>query len=794
MLMLTNYLKIAWRHLRKNKTHTVINILGLSTGMAVALLIGIWVWDELSFNHYHRHHGKIGEILSVTRYNGAVAVGPYSSVPVAAELKSRYPADFSRMSLVSWTSVTLSTPDKHLQQWGAWAQADYPRMFSLQMVDGSADALSNPSAILLSATLAKALFGTTAITGRDVRSGDTLVLRVGGVYADPPENVSLSPQFLASWDNNANPGKLLTDDWSDHHYQLYVQIADHASFEDISAKVKDITKPHIKGGLEEIRIFPMDRWRLWDRFENGEVTGGRLQSVWLCGVIGFFVLLLACINFMNLSTARSDKRARETGVRKVLGSTRYQLIGQFLGESLLVTFLALGAALVLAQLALPAYNRLCDKHLVIPYSSMVFWLAVVSFTFFTGLIAGSYPAFYLSRFSPVKVLKGSFRIGRLASNFVGAASPRRVLVTLQFTISVSLVIGAVMVFRQVQFAKSRPVGYSEAGLITMDVSMPDLQQHFDALRQELLSTGAVVDMAESSSPTTNVNNSMLGYDWEGRDPRATPAVGTLFVSYEFGKTIGWTIKEGRDFSRDFPADSGAFIVNEAAVRYMGLQNPVGKYIRWHQMSYPILGVVRDMVMESPYQRVEPAFFTLRANRRIHYLLMRINPSLAVQTALGRIEPVMRKYDPVNPFQYTWADEAYGAKFQEEERTGRLTCVFAVLAIFISCLGLSGLAAFVAERRTREIGVRKVLGASVYSLWKMLSGEFALLVVAASLIAIPVTFWLLHGWLQHYSYRASLAWWIFPTAAFGTLVVTLLTVSYQTVRAATASPVKCLKVE
>lgn len=785
--MLVNYLKIAWRHLRKNKTHTVINVLGLSTGMAVALLVGIWVWDELSFNHYHRNHDRIAEILSIGHFNGAVEAGAYSSVPVAAELRTRYAADFSRIALVSWTTQTLSIPDKSLQQYGAWAQADYPRMFSLQMIDGSADALSNPSSILVSASLARALYGTTAVTGKEIRSGDTLALKIGGVYADLPENVTLSPQFLVSWDNNANPGRLVTDDWTDHHYQLFVQIAEHARFDAVSERIKDITKPHLKGGWEEIRLFPMDRWRLWDRFENGEPTGGRLQSVVLCGVIGVFVLLLACINFMNLSTAKSEKRARETGVRKVLGSMRYQLIGQFLGESLLVTFLALAAALLLAQLALPAYDRLCDKHLAIPYTSPLFWLVTLSFTFFTGLISGSYPAFYLSRFNPVHVLKGTFKAGRFAS------VPRRVLVTLQFTISVSLIIGAIMIFRQVQFAKSRPVGYSEAGLITMNV-MPDLQQHFDALRQDLLSTGAVVDMAESSSPTTNVNNSMLGYDWEGRDPSTTPVIGTLFVSHEFGKTIGWTIKEGRDFSRDFAADSGAFIINEAAVRYMGLKNPVGKYIRWHQVSSPIVGVVKDMVMESPYQQVEPAFFTLRANQRIHYLLIRINPAMAVQTALARIEPVMRKYDPVNPFQYSWTDETYGAKFREDERTGRLTCIFAVLAIFISCLGLSGLAAFVAERRTREIGVRKVLGASIYSLWKMLSGEFASVVLVASLIAIPATVWPLHAWLQHYSYRASLAWWIFPAAAVGILIVTLLTVSYQTLRAAMTNPVKSLKVE
>jgi len=491
---------------------------------------------------------------------------------------------------------------------------------------------------------------------------------------------------------------------------------------------------------------------------------------------------------MNLSTARSEKRARETGVRKVLGSMRYQLIGGFLGESMLTTSFALMIALLLAQLALPFYNQLCEKNLTIPLGNPVFWLLTLGFAFLTGMIAGSYPAFYLSHFDPIRALKGSFRVGRLAS------LPRRILVTLQFTISVSLIIGSIMVFRQVQFAKNRPVGYSEAGLITMDLNMPDMLQHFDALRQDLLRTGAVVDVAESSSPTTNVNNSMLGYDWEGRDPRSEPVIGTLFVSYEFGKTIGWQIKEGRDFSRDFPADSGAFIINEAAARYLGMKDPIGKVIRWHKTAYPIVGIVKDMVMESPYAPVEPAFFTLRANERIHYVLLRVNPTLPVQTALARIEPVMRRYDPTNPFGYSFTDETYGAKFAEEERTGRLTCLFAVLAVFISCLGLSGLAAFVAERRTREIGVRKVLGASVRSIVFLFSKEFLALIIISFVIAVPVGWYIMKDWLQNFVYRISISADVFILAIVASLLLAWFTVGYKAIRAALVNPVKSLRSE
>ena len=786
--MIRNYLLIAWRHIRKQPLYSAINITGLALGMAVAMLIGLWVWDELSFDHYHRNHGRLGEILSVGHFNGTVEVGAYSSVPLAAALRAQYPEDFAGLSLLAGTGENFRAGDKTIGEYGAWVEAGFPAMFSLSMVSGSVDALRDPSAVLLTASLAKSLFGTTDVAGKQIVAEDSMSLSVGGVYADLPANTTMSAyQFLLSWENKDNPGRAQADDWTDHHYQLFVQLKEHSDFAGVAAKIKDVTKPHIKGSWEEIGLHPMDKWHLYDRHENGQLVGGRLQSVRLFGVIGGLVLLLACINFMNLSTARSGKRAMETGIRKVLGSRRSQLIGQFLGESMLTVFLAFGAAFLLALLLLPLFNLLADKTMALPLLNPGFWLIVFCFVVFTGFVAGSYPAFFLSGFQPTRVLKGFAKAGRFAS------LPRKVLVVVQFTISISLMIGTVMVYRQLQFAKQRPVGYTREGLITLSTGRPEVFNHFEALRQELVQSGAITEMAESSSPTTEVRNSMLGYDWEGHDPRTYTAIGTLFVSADFGKTIGWTMREGRDFIPGHAADSGAFIINETAARFMGMKDPVGKVIRWHQVDHPIVGVVNDLVMESPYAKVEPAFFTLSPNIRIHYLILRINPALPVKEALAKIEPAVHRYDP-DPLYYWFTDEAYGSKFMEEERTGRLAAGFAVLAVVISCMGLVGLASFVAEQRTKEMGIRKVLGAGVFHLWALLSKEFVGLVMVSFCIAAPVAWVVLDRWLRAYAYRVSLPMWVFVVTGVGSLFVTLVTVSAQSVRAARMDPVDSLRSE
>jgi putative ABC transport system permease protein len=531
----------------------------------------------------------------------------------------------------------------------------------------------------------------------------------------------------------------------------------------------------------------MNNWHLYSDFKDGKVAGGRIKFVWLFSIIGAFVLLLACINFMNLSTARSERRAKEVGIRKTVGSLRRQLIAQFLSESLVVSFLALVLALIWVLVSLPFFNELGDKEIHLPWTSPVFWASALAFTTVTGLLSGSYPAFYLSGFRPIKVLKGTFKAGRYAS------LPRKVLVVIQFTVSVAMIIGTVLVFRQISYARSRPVGYTREGLITVEMNTPEIGGHYDALRNDLLKTGAVEDMAESSGPITGVWSNQIGFEWKGKDPNSVPLFGISAVTHDYGRTIGWQILQGRDFSRNFPTDSGDLILNESAVRLTGLKHPVGEIIRWNDKDRKITGVVKDMVMESPYTPIKPTIFYLDYGWT-SVITVRLKPALTSAAALDAIRPVFRRYDPGSPLQYTFVDEDYEKKFSDEQRVGHLATVFAVLAIFISCLGLFGLASFVAEQRIREIGIRKVMGASLFHLWQLLSTDFVILVIISCGIAIPIAWYYLDQWLRQYEYRTPLSWWIFAASSLGALVITLLTVSFQAIRAAMMNPVTSLRTE
>ena len=787
--MLKNYFTIAWRNLVKNRSSSFINIAGLAVGIMVAILICLWIWDELSYNHYHRNHKRLAVAMSVETINGATTAEPFASVALAAALRKSFSYQFKHIALVRQTTQQLHKGDQAIENAGLWAEPAFPVMFTLKMLKGNTDAFKDPSSILISQSTAKALFAGQEPINQTVELSNKTVMKVGGVYEDIPDNSSFGRTgFLLAWANKDNPGMQNPDDWIDHHYELYAELNDGSGFAQTTDKIKNISKPFIKGGWEEIMLHPMDRWLLYDKFENGKMVAGRVQFVWLFGIICAFVLLLACINYMNLSTAQSEKRAREIGIRKVLGSGKGQLIAQFLGESLLVSFAALILAVLMAWLSLPYFNTLAGKQMSIPFFEPGFWLLATGFCIFTGLVAGSYPALYLSGFQPSKVLKGVFSAGGKGS------LARRVLVVVQFTVSVTLIIGTLVVFNQVQHAKNRPVGYNRNGLITVNINTPEIKEHFSALQHDLIAMGAVQSVAESSSPSTEVQNSMMGYDWEGRDPNSVPIIGTLFISQEFGKTIGWNIIDGRDFSKDFPADSGAFILNEAAVRFTGLKNPVGKTIRWHGKDNPIVGVVKDMVMESPYMPVDPVFFTLSSNPRIHVITIRINPNIPIHDAIDKISAVFKKYNHAVPLDYQFTDDNYNRKFLGEEQIGRIATGFAIFAIFISCLGLFGLASFVAAQRTKEIGVRKILGASVWSIWRMLSKEFVVLIAIALFIAVPTASFFMSRWLQNYAYRVSLSWWIFAITGGGAVLVTLLTISYHAVKAALANPVQSLRSE
>jgi putative ABC transport system permease protein len=564
-----------------------------------------------------------------------------------------------------------------------------------------------------------------------------------------------------------------------------------ADFDAVSAKIKDLKIRHLDANASprpDVFLQPMRQWHLYTGWDKTGQVDGRIQYVWLFGIIGLFVLLLACINFMNLSTARSEKRAKEVGIRKAVGSIRSQLISQFFSESLLVTGIAFGITIILVQLILPVFNEVADKRITILWTNPIFWLSGIGFCLITGLLAGSYPALYLSSFQPIKVLKGArLRVGFLASVL------RQVLVVIQFTVSVTLIIGTIIVFRQIQHAQNRPIGYDREALITVAMNTPKLHEHYNALRADLLQTGAVLDMSTSSSPVTDLNAQFAGFDWPGKDPGFNENFGAVGVAHDFGKTVGWQFTQGRDFSRAFATDSSGMVLNETAVRYMGLKEPVGKLVKWNGKPYRVVGVIKDMLMGSPFEPVYQTVFVLNYSWA-RVINIKLNASRGTPESLDKIEAVFHKFNPDSPFAYAFADQKYALKFAAEERIGKLASAFAILAIFISCLGLFGMASFVAEQRTKEIGVRKVLGASVLNVWGLLSKDFAVLVVIAFGIATPIAWYFLSNWLHKYEYRTELSWWIFAVTGVGALFVTLVTISFQSIKAALMNPVKSLRSE
>jgi putative ABC transport system permease protein len=790
--MFKNYIKIAWRNLVKNRVYSSINILGLAFGMAVAMLIGLWLLDELSFNHYHTNHRSLAQVMGTLDFNGQRNTGPAVAMPMGPELRTRYGADFKEISLASWNvNYIISNGDKKISDNGMWVQPAFPSMLSLRMVEGNINALNDQLSALISQSTAKALFGDADPMSKTIRINNKLDMKVTGVYEDIPHNSTFTgTNILMPWAKYLTTERWLTDavqSWGEHSFQLFVQLNPNVDAKTVSDKIGKITEKYTKDGHEVTLLQPMDNWRLYSDFENGKIKGGRITYVWLFGIIGVFVLLLACINFMNLSTARSEKRAKEVGIRKAIGSLRKQLVIQFLSESVIMAVMAFALALVLVMLFLPYFNTMADKQMVIPYTNIWFWLIAITFVTFTGFISGSYPAFYLSGFNAVKVLKGTFRSGRFS------ALPRKMLVVLQFTISVALIIGTVIVFKQIQFAKNRPVGYSRQGLITVMMNTPDLFGHYDAIRNDLIRTGTVENMAESSSPTTGVWANQIGFDWTGKDPSVTPVMGTIAVTHDFGKTIGWQIVQGRDFSKAFTTDTNAMLLNQSAVKLIGFKNPVGQTVKLNGKAYTVVGVTADMVMESPYVPAKPTVFMMNYEWA-NVITVKIKPTVAFPAALEKIGGVFKHYNPGSPFNYKFTDDEYAQKFSDEERVGKLASFFAVLAIFISSLGLFGLASFVAEQRTKEIGVRKVLGASVANLWGMLSKEFVLLVLISCVIATPLAWYYLDGWLKKYQYHTEISWWVFLLSCAGAMLITLMTVSAQAIKAAIANPVKSLRSE
>jgi len=799
--MIKNYLKIAWRNLLKSKASSVINIGGLAVGMAVAMLIGLWMYSELSFDKNIPNHDRIAQVMQNQWINNETDTSNSQAYPMGPILRAQYGSDFKHVIMSSWTnSHIISINDKNLKVSGNFMEPGVMDMLSLKIIRGSRNGLNEPNSILLSQTAVKAIFGDADPMDKVIKidHDDVLTVKVAGVYEDIPENSSFGDlAFISPWQllvKDQHYDTRFNNPWGASWFQTFVQIADNADMNKVSDKIKDIKMKDLQRTKNSdarfrpvIFLHPMNNWHLHSDFKNGVNIGGGIQYVWLFGVIGVFVLLLACINFMNLSTARSEKRAKEVGIRKSVGSRRNQLIAQFYCESLVIAVFSLLFALAFVQLSLPFFNDVAGKKLTMPWGSPLFWLAGIGFTLFTGLIAGSYPALYLSSFKPVKVLKGTFRAGRLAS------IPRKVLVVVQFTVSIILIIGTIVVFNQVQYAKDRPIGYNVNGLMIVPLQTDNITKKYDAIRNDLINSGAVASVSRSQTRITDGNSTNGGFTWQGKDPALQENFKSLSVSPEFGKTVKWEITQGRDFDPALKSDSSGFIINEACVKYLGFKNPIGQTITWiGNGNYKIIGVVKDMVSESAYQPVQQTFFFL--GNWLSNVDIRLGANSSAHDAIDKIGAIFKKYDPSTPFEYSFADDDYAKKFDTEVRVGKLASSFAGLAIFISCLGLFGMASFMAEQRVKEIGVRKVLGASVFNLWRLLSKDFVGLVVISLFIASPVAYYFMHKWLENYTYRSVMSWWIFAITAAGALLITVLTVSYQSLKAAMANPVRSLRSE
>ena len=799
--MLKNYFKIAFRSLLKNKVSFFINIGGLAIGMTVTMVIALWIYDELSFNEWHKNYNRIARVEANANYSGKIYTIDSHPMPLGTEMRSSFSGDF-RFVVMSTQSEQhiLSTGDKKFTETGKYMQSEAPDMLTLKMLQGNRAGLKEVNSVLLSSSLAIKLFGKENPINKIVKIDNTFSVKVTGVYEDLPDNSEFRDlSFIVPFDFYLSCytwAQKKYNDWNNICINIYTQLNPNAEINEVSAKIRDLLATHVSRGNDyrnpKLFLHPMSKWHLYSKFENGKnVTSDQIQFIRIYGIIGAFVLLLACINFMNLSTARSQKRAREVGIRKTLGSGRRQLIGQFFSESLIVAAFAFTLAIALVQLSLPWFNQVSGKKINMLSNNPVFWIAGIIFTLFTGLIAGSYPALYLSSFNPVKVLTGTFRLGRLA------AIPRKTLVVIQFTVSIMLIIGTIIVYRQIQFAKDRPVGYTAKSLLQVQINSSAIQEKYEVFSNELKKAGVVTSVAESASPVTSIWSTNRGFTWKGNGNSAETEFATIAINQEYGKTVGWQFIGGRDFSRELTTDSIGFVINDAAAKLMGLPNPVGETVLWDQekdKQFKILGVVKNMVMESPFKPAFPTIFFIYPRDGMNRIFLKLNPQEKTSHVLSTIETIFKKINPASPFEYSFVDDDFNKKFAAEEQIARLARVFAGFAILISCLGLFGLSSYMAEQRTKEIGVRKVLGASIINLWGLLSKDFVMLITIALLIAAPVAYFFMNGWLQNYTYRTPLSLWIFVAAGASALIIALLTVSYQAVHTALKNPVKSLRTE
>ena len=789
--MLKNFIVVALRNLKKNSLYSVINISGLSVGIACSMLILLWVKEETSFDKFIPKLDRLHQVWVNASIAGGVSSWNSVPLPTYMEMKSAH-AKIVNSAVAGWGGNRLITNgDKRINIRGYFVSNEFLDMFEFPMVEGDRSlVLDDPSSIVISETLASTLFqeGENPI-GQFVKVDDSSTLQVTGIIKDVPQNSSFQFHYLIPWKHRESIQQWVrdnTDNWGNYSFQVYVELAGEGDEKEVEEAISGILTEKGQDDVpREFFLHPMSRWRLHSNFENGVEAGGQQEYVTLFSVIAMFILLIACINFMNLATARSERRAREVGIRKSLGSKRGQLIMQFYGESLIISVISYLFSILLVLASLPAYNNLVDKRLSIDFQSSEFWLFSLAIILLTGIISGSYPSLYLSSFNPIKTLKGKVAVGKNAN------LPRKILVMLQFGVAIILIVGTIVILKQIDLAKSRDIGYSQEGLITVSLT-DDITKNYEVIKNELIRKNLIVNMTRSNSRITDINsNNFLG--WPGKPESEKVMFVTVVRGYDYAETMGAKMLYGRDFSKEFSSDSSAIIINKAALELMGLEgDPIGTSLDLWGDKRNLVGVIDNILMGSPYEEVRPMFMII--DNWGGSATLRLRPTDNMQSTLAGVQEVFEQYNPAYPFEYQFVDEAFQRKYTTINLTRKLSTIFAALTIFITGLGLFGLASYMAEQRIKEIGIRKVLGASVTSLVGLMSKDFAKLVLLSFVISAPFAYWLLHNYLQRYTIRTTLDWWIFALTGALALFFAIVVVVNQARRAALANPASSLRNE
>ena len=798
--MLKNYFKIAIRNLLKNKAFSLINILGLSIGMAACIFILLWVQDELSFDTYHEKADRIYRLITrdqTDAADGSARVG----APWGPAMQQDYPevADFVRFrytgrSLVRYDDKTA------FEEGGLFADSTIFNIFSFPLLKGNPEtALTEPNSIVITEPLAKKYFGDENPIGKRLNFDAEFDLLVTGVMAEVPKNSHFRFNYLISFVTHR---AWYVTEWQMRNYHVYLLLEEGVQAAELESKFSGFIDKYLMGDdapySHNIHLQPLTGIHLHSKLFREFEANGDITYVYIFSLIALFIMLIACINFMNLSTARSARRAREVGVRKVAGASRWQLIRQFLSESLFLSILALMLAVGIVELLLPVFNDLAAKSLEIDLSGSMFILAALGIIALSvGFISGVYPAFFLSAFQPVAILKSSINIKTSNRSML-----RKVLVIGQFTITIALLIGAGIIYQQLDFMKNKKLGFNKEQVVILRMEEDKVSDQYQLIRSELLQQPGVVDVAASSAlPGRGDWGMPFLYESEGEQQRFSSRV--MIIDENYLQTFEINLKDGRNFSADLASDiSGSYLINETAARGFGWENPVGKLIErptrrgddgnWVYESGEIVGVVQDFHFRSMHQEISPMIMWF-APESFYFLSIRVQPENIAGTLSG-IENTWSKFESLRPFEFFFLDEVFESQYRSEERLGQLFAIFSVLAVFIACLGLFGLVSFMAEQRVKEIGIRKVLGASVAGLFVLLSKEYSKWVILANIIAWPVAYYTMNYWLADFAYRIDIAWWIFPAAGGMAFIIALATVSYQAIRAAVANPVDALRYE